>query len=135
MEIELKWIQEEGCSQTLVVPTFGGGLIQSPAPRFFINFIMDSGGMSYDIYIPDFIKLRDKIRQSRYDDSVDKSFCTESWCAVVKGDVTTTSFAFDDTYSEDMDTEMFYKVLCEWIEFVMKGPSSGDKLEVRRFTI
>jgi hypothetical protein len=104
-------------------------------PRKYLGFLNDDGGMQHDVYIPHFIDLRDAIRGSKYDDSVDKSFCTESWCAEVKGDVTNIYFAYDETYGENMDTDLFYKVLCEWIDFVQQGPGQEGEPPVRKFTV
>ena len=91
--------------------------------------------MRYDVYIPIFIVLRDQIRMSKFDAAVNKSCCTESWCAEVKGDVTSISFAYDESYDQNMDTEIFYRVLCEWIDFVQQGPGQDGDSPVKKFTV
>jgi len=134
MEFEFRWAANEDHSSSRfpIVWLYRPDISN---PKMFFNFFDDTGGCSYNVNIPGFIELRDKIFQSKDDESVVKHYCTESWCAEVKGDVTHISFAYDETYGENMDTDLFYKVLCEWIDFVQQGPGQEGEPPVRKFTV
>lgn len=133
MEIEFSWKMDQWRGK--ILPTILPNDFSEMDCRKYLGFLNDDGGMEYDVYIPYFIELREKIQKFKYDNYIDKSFCTESWCAEVKGDVTNIYFAYNDSYGENMDTDLFYKVLCEWIDFVQQGPGQEGESPIRKFTV
>lgn len=135
MDVEFAWTHDEryyGCG---LFPIIYIHSLKDAKEKLFLAFLGDHGGMRYDAYIPIFIELRDQICAFRFDGNVNKSCCTESWCTEVKGDVTKISFAYDDSFDQNMDTELFYKILCEWIDFVQQGPGQEGEPPVRKFTV
>ncbi|WP_279338610.1 hypothetical protein [Hydrogenophaga taeniospiralis] len=133
---EFRWARGESDNEFLIPTIWNRLVINSEKPRdFFLGFLVDTGGCSYDVNIPGFVELKNKIHDSKYDDSVVKSYCTESWCADINGDVTKISFAYDESYGENMDTELFYRVLCEWIDFVQQGPGQDGDSPIKKFTV
>lgn len=135
MDVEFAWVCDEQYYGHGLFPVIYIHSLDDIREKLFLAFLGDHGGMRYDVYIPIFIVLRDQIRMSKFDAAVNKSCCTESWCAEVKGDVTSISFAYDESYDQNMDTEIFYRVLCEWIDFVQQGPGQDGDSPVKKFTV
>jgi hypothetical protein len=135
MEFEFGWMRDDKFYRHGLFPIIKIKDPNEETKKMFLEFLCDYGGRHYDAVIPLFVELRDKIGVSKYDQSINKTYCTQSWCASVSRDLTIIFFAYKETHEESLETDLFYKVLCEWIDFVQQGPGQEGEPHVRKFTV